>query len=224
MTDRVRSRPQLSDEAVSYVRDQITSGTLPPGAHVRPESIAAELDISTTPAREALQTLRSEGFLELAPRRGFRVAHISGDDVRDMYLAHSWVSGELAARAAAAMTPDLKAHLVAIHDSLTAAAEAGDLLTLEQLNHEFHRAINVAAGASRLTWLLQTLTRYAPRRFYASIEGWSRTTVEDHADILSALESSDSEQARAAMSAHVIRAGEQLARHIDARLADSAAQ
>src|SRR5690606_8410532 len=101
-----RSRLQLGDEAASYVRDLITSGTLAAGDHVQPEAVAEELGISSTPAREALQALRAEGFLNLAPRRGFTVAMVTGDDIRDMFLVQSWVAGELASRAAAAMTPD----------------------------------------------------------------------------------------------------------------------
>ena len=48
---RDRRRPQLSDEAASYVRNLIMSGRLRPGASVRPEAIGEALDISSTPAR-----------------------------------------------------------------------------------------------------------------------------------------------------------------------------
>src|SRR5699024_2218841 len=115
------TRPQLSDEAASYVRDQITSGTLAPGTHVKPEAVAAELGISSTPAREALQALRVEGFLHLTPRRGFTVAAVSGNDIRDMFLVQSMVAGELAARAASKATTTQIANLTEIHEDLTSA-------------------------------------------------------------------------------------------------------
>jgi DNA-binding GntR family transcriptional regulator len=217
VTPITRARPQLGEEAASYVRDQITSGTLSQGAHVRPEVIASELGISSTPAREALQTLRAEGFLDLSPRRGFTVASLIGDDIRDMFLVQSMVAGELAARAAAS-SPDLLARLEEVHVGLRAAADRGDLEALEVWNHQFHREINLAANAPKLSWVLQTVSRYAPRRFYATIEGWSRTTLEDHRGLLDAMRSGDSERARIEMSEHIKRAGEQLARHIDARL------
>jgi DNA-binding GntR family transcriptional regulator len=221
MSPATRSRPQLGDEAASYIRDQITSGTLSPGAHVRPEVIASELGISSTPAREALQTLRAEGFLDLSPRRGFTVANLSGDDIRDMFLVQSMVAGELAARAAPATTPELLARLEEIHGQLGAAADRGDLEALEEWNHQFHREVNLAADAPKLSWVLRTVSRYAPRRFYATIEGWSQTTLDDHRGLLEAMRSGDAERARAAMSEHVKRAGEQLAHHVDARLVDA---
>src|SRR5690606_10799335 len=137
---------QLGDEAASFVRDQITSGTLAPGDHVRPELVAAELGISTTPAREALQSLRAEGFLDLAPRRGFTVARVTGDDIRDMFLVQSMVAGELAARAAQRVTPEILQRLEEINESLIAAADRNDLDALEKWNHKFHREINLASG------------------------------------------------------------------------------
>ena len=218
-----RTRPQLGDEAASYVRDQITSGILAPGTHVRPEAIASELGISSTPAREALHTLRAEGFLELAPRRGFTVARVTGDDIRDMFLVQSWVAGELAARAASNSDAVVAEELARVHDDLTAAAERGDLTALEEQNHLFHRRINLASGAPKLAWVIQLVSRYAPSRFYATIEGWPQTTSDDHSGILDAIRSGDPEAARERMREHVLRAGEQLARHIDARLSSEKA-
>lgn len=213
------ARPQLGDEAASYIRDQITSGTLSPGAHVRPESVASELGISTTPAREALHALRAEGFLELAPRRGFTVAKVTGADIRDMFLVQSLVAGELAGRAANHSTPELISKLERIQEDLTAAANRGDLVALEECNFQFHREINRASGSPRLSWVIKLVSRYAPRRFYASIEGWPQTTVDDHQGVLDALRSGDSERAGREMAEHVRHAGEQLAKHVDARIA-----
>jgi DNA-binding GntR family transcriptional regulator len=220
MNAQLRSiRLQLGDVAAAYLRDQITTGNLPAGAPVRPETVADELGISTTPAREALQALRAEGFLDLAPRRGFTVAQLDGDDIRDMFLVQAMVAGELAARAAANVTPANVAALDAIHKDLVAAAERGDLTSLEELNHQFHRDINLAANSPRLANVIRLVSRYAPRRFYATIAGWPETTVHDHTLVLDAIRRGDADTARREMSAHVHHAAEQLASHIDARIA-----
>jgi len=220
MPAKSRTRPQLGDEAASYVRDLITSGSLAPGTHVRPEAVASEMGISSTPAREALQALRAEGFLDLAPRRGFTVARITGGDIRDMFLVQSWVAGELAARAATNPGEGFVARLTAIHAELTAAASSGDLTALEEQNHLFHRAINLASEAPKLAWVIQLVARYAPSRFYATIEGWPQTTIDDHTGILDAIRAGDPEAARETMRQHVLRSGEQLAQHVDARLSE----
>ncbi|WP_037956021.1 GntR family transcriptional regulator [Streptomyces sulphureus] len=214
-----RARPQLSEEAASYLRDLITSGTLAPGTRVRAEVVSAEMGISSTPAREALQALRAEGFLSLEPRRGFTVASMTGDDIRDIFLAQSFVAGELAARAAERVDPEQVSRLQEIHEALIAAAAEGESAAQEEWNHKFHRELNLIADAPRLAWVVGLLSRYVPRRFYASIEGWSRTTVEDHAGLLTAVLEGDSKAARIRMVEHIHRAGEQLAQHIDERLA-----
>jgi DNA-binding GntR family transcriptional regulator len=181
--------------------------------------VADELGISTTPAREALQALRAEGFLDLAPRRGFTVAKLDGDDIRDMFLVQAMVAGELAARATKNVTPDSVAALDAIHKDLIAAAKREDLTALEELNHQFHRDINLAANSPRLANVIRLVSRYAPRRFYATIAGWPETTVHDHTLVLDAIRRGDADTARREMSAHVHHAAEQLASHIDARIA-----
>lgn len=217
-----RIRPQLGDEAASYVRELITSGALAPGTRVKPEVIAADLGISSTPAREGLQALRAEGFLELAPRQGFTVARITGEDIRDIFLIQAFVAGELAARAVKNATPEFIARLESIHGEIVAAVERGDVNGLLDWNHQFHREINLASGAPKLAWAIQTVSRYAPRSFYASIEGWTQTTIDDHLVIMEAIRVGDAEQARQAMSEHVRHAGEQLASHVDARSATDA--
>jgi DNA-binding GntR family transcriptional regulator len=186
---------------------------------VRPERVASELDISSTPAREALQLLRSEGFLELVPRKGFAVARITGADILDMFLAGAFVAGELASRAADQITPAGIKVLEEIHGQLSKAAQTGDLDAMEASNFQFHEAINQASDSPRLAWLSQLMSRYSPRRFYSSIEGWPEITLEDHAGLLDAIRNHDAVRARAEMEEHVRRSGRQLARHVDRRLA-----
>lgn len=212
-----RPRPQLSDEASGYVRGLIMSGELPPGAAVRAETIGAALGISATPAREALQALRVEGFLELLPRRGFQVAALTGQDIRDLFTVQALIAGELAARAATAAAPEDVAELEALHHELIAASARGDLESLEERNHAFHREINVIAGAPKIIWALGLMTRYVPRRFYSSITGWPEATVDDHAQLLAGIRAHDAQATRVAMQRHVEHAGELLAAHFDDR-------
>jgi DNA-binding GntR family transcriptional regulator len=90
-------RLQLSDEVASYVRELIVSGQLRSGQFIRQEQIAEELELSATPVREGLLTLKGEGFVQLKPRRGFVVAPLSAADVRDLFTAQELLAGELVA-------------------------------------------------------------------------------------------------------------------------------
>jgi DNA-binding GntR family transcriptional regulator len=216
---RGRVRPQLSDEASAYVRGLIMSGELRPGTSVRPETIGEALGISTTPAREALQALRVEGFLDLVPRRGFLVAPLTGKDIRDLFQVQALIGGELAARAAANASEAQIDELDALHHELIAAARRHNHELLEEKNHDFHRQINLMADSRKIIWALSLITRYVPRQFYSSISGWPQATVEDHGRLLEGIRAKDPEVTRTAMTEHIAHAGELLAAHFDERVA-----
>ncbi|HVW41689.1 MAG TPA: GntR family transcriptional regulator [Amycolatopsis sp.] len=216
MSDGARAgarRAQLSDEVADHVRELIISSRLRPGEFIRQERIAEELGLSATPVREGLLALKGEGFVWLKPRRGFVVAPLSAADVMDLFAAQALLAGELVARATARLDEAGLQRLDQLHRDLRKAATAGDGELVEQLNHEFHRVINLAAGSARLAWMLSITAKFAPRRFFATISGWPRASAQDHAAIMSALRKGDAEAARKAMTRHIENAGELLAHH-----------
>jgi DNA-binding GntR family transcriptional regulator len=215
-------RGRLGDRAAAHVRGLIMAGALQPHEIVRPETIGEALNISSTPSREALQALRVEGFLELDPGVGFRVAELTGDDIRDLFRVQSLIAGELAARAATRGTPDDVAELNALHHEMIAAGARGNLDLLEERNHAFHRQINLMAGSRKVLWALGLLARYVPRAFYSSIPGWPEATTTDHAAVLQAITHRDVDAAREAMQRHIEHAGDLLAANFDARRAAEA--
>jgi DNA-binding GntR family transcriptional regulator len=214
-----RPRPQLGEEAASYVRGLIMAGELRPGDSVRSETISEALDISTTPAREALQALRVEGFLELLPRRGFIVAPLTGKDIRDIFRTQALIAGELAALAARNASDADIAELEELHRQLISAAERKDFGALEEFNHAFHRKVNLSSGSLKISWMLRLTTRYVPRDFYSTIPGWPEATVHDHEDLLTSMRNRDAESTRTLMEAHIEHSGVLLAEHFDARIA-----
>jgi DNA-binding GntR family transcriptional regulator len=208
-------RPQLGAEAASYVRDLIVSGQLQGGDFIRPESVAQELQISATPVREALLSLRTQGLVRLEPRRGFVVIPLTGNDIRDLFAGQALLAGELAARAVKRSNAAAVTDLETLHVELEGAAERGDHQELEELNFRFHRAVNQLADAPKIAWLLQMAVCYVPVRFYSTIDGWPAATVHDHRAVLDAFRRSASKTARTAMTEHIVHAGELLAIHIE---------
>jgi DNA-binding GntR family transcriptional regulator len=208
-------RRQLGDEVAGYVRDLIMSGQLRSGEFIRQERIADELGLSATPVREGLLSLRGEGFVQLVPRRGFVVSPLSASDVRDLFTAQALLAGELVSRAAVRMSVADLREVTGIHQALRKAATAGDGEMVERLNHDFHRRINLVADAPRLAWMLSISSKFAPRRFFATIPGWSKASAQDHAVILKAISERDAEAARAAMMRHMENAGDLLAANFE---------
>jgi DNA-binding GntR family transcriptional regulator len=209
-------RPRLSDEVAAHVREQIVSGQLRPGEFVRPEKVAEEVGVSATPAREGLLTLQSEGFLRVEPRRGFVVAPLSRADIEDTFAAQALLGGELAARAAARADDAFVDGLAALQGRLRDAAARGELDLVEELNFAFHRTLYRRAGSPKLSWLLGATLGYAPRRLWATVEGWPDLTVHDHEEVLDALRARDADRARSAMAEHIRAAGQALLEHVAA--------
>src|SRR5690606_36713204 len=80
-------RRHLGDEVAAYERELIMSGQVGHGEFLRLERIADDLGISVTPVREALLSLRGEGFVTLEPRRWFMPASLTLQDVQDLFEA-----------------------------------------------------------------------------------------------------------------------------------------
>lgn len=211
------TRPQLSDDVATYLRDLIVSGQVRAGEFLRVESLAEQLGTSVTPVREALVSLRGEGFVVLQPRRGFMVAPFTRQDIVDIYQVQAYLAGELAARACLVLDRDRIQGLRAVQTDLEAAHNRMDAEEVERLNHDFHRIINVAARAPKLAQFLVTATRYSPRLFFARIAGWAQASADDHDAILGALQEADPEKARDSMASHVTKAGALLAEHLEAQ-------
>lgn len=206
----MRSRAQLGDEAAARIREMIMDGRLRPGEFLRMERLAAAFGISITPVREALQSLRSQGFLRLAPHRGFVVAPLSPQDVADLFWVQATIAAELTQRAAAAITPEVLAELDLIHEATLRAAAAGRFDRVEECDVRFHRTVNLAAGSAKLAWSLGMVTRYVPAGLHERHPDWSATVPSDHQHILAALRRGDAGEAARLMRLHVAAVGELL--------------
>lgn len=199
------------------VRRRIFDGTYAAGSYVRLELLAAELGISVTPVREALFELKAEGLLDQQPRRGFVIRPVTGRDITDVAEVQAFIGGELAARAAAEITDAALADLTAVQADLEEAYAAGDGERAVRLNHEFHRAINVAASSPKLAQLMSQITRYAPEAVFPTVEGWPENSNRHHRRVLAALAAHDQAQARAAMAEHLTAGAAPLIDHLTRR-------
>jgi DNA-binding GntR family transcriptional regulator len=73
-----------ADYAYRQVRDRILSGELQPGAVIQQRDLASRIGISTTPLREALRRLKSEGLVELDAHRDARISALRAEEARDL--------------------------------------------------------------------------------------------------------------------------------------------
>jgi DNA-binding GntR family transcriptional regulator len=201
----------------AYVRNRIFDGTYTAGEYVRLDQLAADLGISVTPVREALFELKAEGLLAQQPHRGFVVLPVTGRDITDVSDVQGHIGGELAARAGSNITDDQVRELESIQAQLEDAYRRDDHERAVRLNHDFHRAINVAADSPKLAQLMSQITRYAPESVFPIVTGWPKQSMEDHRRVVAALANRDPEEARAAMSEHLSAGAGPLIDHLTKR-------
>lgn len=208
-------RPQLSDDVAAHIRDLIMSGRMRPGERLRLEELAEQLGVSITPVREALLTLRGEDMVELEPRRGYVVAPMSRQDIEDLFTLQADLAAELAARACQRIGAGHLDELAILQGELRDAVGAGRLADIERLEFDFHRVINRATDARKLSWFLHQATRYTPARFYSADPAWRANMVSDHQALLDALTARDPAAARTAMTRHFADGADRLVKHLD---------
>ena len=208
-------RSQLRDAAAAQIRELIIAGLARPGELLRLAPLAAHIDASVTPVREALLLLAQDGWVVQEPNRGFRVAAMKRKDVEDAYLVHAFVAGELARRAAAAATPESVEILRRLDEEIN-SLDGTDEVHSEHLNYELHDAIYAIADSARLALFVTAASRFVPRRYWTTIPGWRELNRSEHKPIIDAVEAGNAARAGKLMSAHIAAAGQLLLAHLDA--------
>jgi DNA-binding GntR family transcriptional regulator len=207
VTDPVewKSRTRLVDEVVEVLRDRIYDGAYPPGAPLRQEQLATELNISRTPLREALRMLEREGLVKVAPGRGLRVVTADLTALLDAYEVREMVDG-LAARLTARRGDP--ADWRRLERALTAQEAAFDPWTPAAYtagNVEFHRAIVEGTDNEHVLALLplvrMTSQIFTPLKLID--EARARTAVAEHRTIAAAILAQDAGKAEVLARAHI---------------------
>lgn len=210
-------RATLSRQAYETLRSRILSRRLSAGSKLVVRELAEDLDLSSTPVKEALAALEREGLVELLPHRGYFVPKLGLDDIEEIYALREVLEG-LAARLAAERE-HRKRHLNKLR-RLQAEQEAcgreGDLERYGDLDMDFHRALWEAAGNGRLLRTAETLIGQVRLLISTSAQARGRleASVEEQARILDALENGEPEAAEETMRRHVRQAGEALLQHL----------
>src|SRR4051794_12477940 len=86
-------------------RRAILTGDFAPGSPLRLQELAARNGVSMIPVREALRLLEAEGFVEVIPNRGARVAPLSMEDMLDVYQTRITLEVEALRQAVPRTTP-----------------------------------------------------------------------------------------------------------------------
>ena len=241
MDAKPSSSNALVDDTAAAIRRLIMSGEIPIGAQLRQAELATLLGVSRTPIREALRQLQTGGLIEVLPNRGAIVRVPAPWEVREAYQVRAELEGLACELAVRLITGEVVDDLRVTNKALRrepaktpakAAAKAAAKVPArgtapgvpsDGANDHFHTVIHQVAGNERLARVIKEINEAFPRNVSALVlQDNPRHRDDNHAEherIIAALAAGDGQTARREMQAHVISAGEQLARWYERRSA-----
>jgi len=204
----------IVDMIAAELRQRIIDGTLPPGARLGHEHLAAELGVSHIPVREAILALDQEGWVRHESHRGARVVGLTADDVVDDYELRGIVLGLIARRAVEHAGPPT---VVLIESLVKAMRAARGFDAFEDANALFLEQVHVVADSPRLNAALLITPPIVPDGFEEASRSVRRWLQQGASRFLDALIARDAAAADAALSDALAGLGATVAQLIGAR-------
>ena len=197
--------PTSAERIRLILAKRIVTGEIPPGTALDESALAAELEVSRTPVREALRQLASSGLVDQRPHRKALVRKPEADALEGMFEVMGYLEGLCASLAAARMTLEERQSLRNLHESMREIVHAGKTEDYVIANEAFHTMIYEGAHNSYLSELaLSTRQRVQPfRRAQFSSLGRLTSSHAEHSAIVEAILQGDRMAAEAGMHAHI---------------------
>ena len=186
------------------VREAIVRLDMPPGTFIDKAALCARLGVSRFPVSEALGRLAAEGFVEVLPQRGTRVARIDLVDCRQAMFIRRALEAEavraIAPRADAALLAALERNLREQETAL--GGDHGG--RFHALDLELHELLLGFLGYDRVKHAVEAARASLDRaRLFMCTPTRQVSTYAEHQAIAAALKRHDPHAAVLAMEAHL---------------------
>ncbi len=201
-----RRQSSLAQCVAQRVKEDIFNQRLLPRESLVEAELAEAYGVSKTPVREALLSLTRVGLVEIDSFRGARVRGFTAEDVREIYEVRVLLEPFGVETAVPRMEDGDRVLLRSLLEEADAAAEGDDLLRLSAINRDFHRALVVRCGNSRIVETLDHLQDQL--RVIALLSWFSKPTypqeAQQHKEIVAAVEAREASRAAELLRAHIV--------------------
>jgi len=207
----MQAQPQTGIGVAGEIRQRILGYEYPPGTLLSIRKLAQELQVSTTPIREALLRLEAEGLVDRSPNNSARVAAITYRDYQDILPLRLVLARQSAQLAAQRISP---AELAECGDLLARLRQVEDFQSVNSIDLQMH---SILYAATRNQFLQHAFVYI---RFQATYAYGLRAQQKVLADqiceewdaILEAIRASDGQRAADLIEFHVQRSVQELQR------------
>ena len=195
----------LREECYKIIRERILNQTYLSGSKIDIDEIAKELGVSTTPVREAISRLMSEGFVYNIPRRGFYVSEFSPEYLEDIFDVREQLEILAVEKSAKKATEKDIEDLKELIEKYKASFKRKPWNKCYELDRQFHEKIAEISGNRLLITTLKGIgdTIQAIRTLHCRTLRDLEVTLKEHRDILEGIKNKNPEQAKDAMKLHL---------------------
>jgi DNA-binding GntR family transcriptional regulator len=194
---------RVADQVYRSLRRAVVMGELAPGSRLREVEVAAALNVSRTPVREAISRLLGDRLIRALPNGGVEVIDANAE-LTEIYHIREALESCAARLAAHRITPEQLRKL----DELLEATRSTSFESYEeraQINREFHMAIAAASGSPRLFEMINGLREFFlnPKWLMRYDQKSAQRAFEEHLEIVAALRSRAAKRAERLVRDHL---------------------
>jgi DNA-binding GntR family transcriptional regulator len=197
---RGRRYVSKSDLVADELREMISDGELSSGVSLRQRDLAKRFGVSSTPVREALRRLESEGLIDVDPHKGARVTDPGLEVLEENYRILAALESLAGRLAAEKVTDEEIAEIERLHGRLE-----GDKLSetrRKELNRRFHFRLYESARSPTLLLMMRLLWRSFPSGPQAGRP--REESSRQHQALIDALHRRDPDRVAAVIEDHVL--------------------
>lgn len=197
-------RRRLADEVYDQLVQAIMDREIKPDDTLVQEKLAADMQISRTPVREALMRLEQEGVLEVSKRGSFRLYRMDDQEVKELYQSRAAVEGQCARILAVRGDPDDIARLRTIVEREEDLSEHSARAYFEA-NRNIHRSfVEMAQNRFLLEMFDMIWGKAMAFHLFATIEKVDlRHSLGAHMALVDAIETGDRTAALEVFTNHI---------------------
>ena len=192
--------------AHEYVKDSlrraILRGELSGGTRLIQSELASTLNVSTTPVREALRDLATEGLITLDRHRGGVVRELNWSDMEEIRLIRQQLEPLAVRLGVEHITDDELSETDRLRRRM---AKERDLGNWVELNTQFHVVFHESTRVARLAAILKRFEE-SSAIYVAQAQRWHpeirRRANDEHGALIEAFRARDAERAAAVMRGH----------------------
>lgn len=201
------TRSLYKTQAYDTLRARLRDCHYEPGTVLSERQLAAELGMSKTPVKAALERLEMEGYITVSPQSGITVRKLDDKEIAEIFelrmALEVFALRTIAGKLSEAQLAQWQANL----DAFAEVAENPDRHSeIVRLDTEFHVMPSIFLGNKQLLTMMQQLAErilVVTNQVFSLMPFRAKESLRDHIEILQAVAQGKSQEAGELMEAHI---------------------